>query len=79
MLGDKLYDLVQRREDEGQAVLLKSLMAPNSSWAVHTDTLSITNYCRAGDCYPTLLTVQFLHTALSRRRVGSGPRRLMSA
>jgi ribosomal protein S18 acetylase RimI-like enzyme len=35
LLGDELYDLVQRREDEAQAELLASLMAPGSVWEVY--------------------------------------------
>ncbi|MGE0388235.1 MAG: N-acetyltransferase family protein [Gammaproteobacteria bacterium] len=34
MLGDALYELVQRREDEAQAGLLASLLAPGSGWEV---------------------------------------------
>lgn len=35
LLGDELYDLVQRREDEAQAELLVSLMAAGSVWEVY--------------------------------------------
>lgn len=35
MLGDALYEMVQAREDEAQADLLASLLAPESHWEVH--------------------------------------------
>jgi GNAT superfamily N-acetyltransferase len=35
ILGDEIYDLAQRREDEAQADLLKSLMAAESRWLLY--------------------------------------------
>ena len=35
MLGDEIYDLAQRRDDEAQGGLLRSLMAENSGWEVY--------------------------------------------
>lgn len=35
ILGDEIYDLAQRREDEAQEGLLTSLMAANSGWALY--------------------------------------------
>lgn len=35
ILGDAIYDLAQRREDEAQEGLLTSLMAADSGWAVY--------------------------------------------
>jgi GNAT superfamily N-acetyltransferase len=35
ILGDEIYDLAQRRDDEAQAGLLASLLAPGSGWTVY--------------------------------------------
>jgi GNAT superfamily N-acetyltransferase len=35
ILGDEIYDLAQRREDEAQEGLLTSLLAPGSIWEVY--------------------------------------------
>jgi len=35
ILGDELYDLAQRREDESQEAMLTSLLAPGSEWEVY--------------------------------------------
>lgn len=35
ILGDELYDLAQRRDDEGQEAMLTSLLAPGSAWEVY--------------------------------------------
>lgn len=35
ILGDEIYELAQSREDEAQAELLASLLAPDSSWQVY--------------------------------------------
>jgi hypothetical protein len=35
ILGDEIYDLAQRREDEAQGGLLRSLLAPDSGWTVY--------------------------------------------
>lgn len=35
ILGDELYELAQRREDEGQAGLLASLLADGAVWTVY--------------------------------------------
>jgi ribosomal protein S18 acetylase RimI-like enzyme len=35
ILGDEIYELAQRREDEAQEGLLTSLMAPDSGWTVY--------------------------------------------
>lgn len=35
ILGDEIYDLAQRREDEAQEVLLASLLAPESNWELY--------------------------------------------
>jgi RimJ/RimL family protein N-acetyltransferase len=34
ILGDEIYDLAQRRDDEAQEALLASLMAADSGWAL---------------------------------------------
>lgn len=34
ILGDELYEVVQGKADEGQAELLRNLMAPDSDWEV---------------------------------------------
>jgi|GEM_PF-952892 len=36
ILGEEVYDLAQRREDEAQGELLTTLMTPGSDWEVHT-------------------------------------------
>ena len=35
ILGEDLYNLAQAREDEAQAQLLASLLAPDSGWEVY--------------------------------------------
>jgi GNAT superfamily N-acetyltransferase len=40
ILGDVIYDLAQRREDEAQADLLVSLLARDSGWEVYTAELA---------------------------------------
>lgn len=35
ILGDELYDLAQRREDEAQEALLASLLASDSTWELY--------------------------------------------
>jgi GNAT superfamily N-acetyltransferase len=35
ILGDEIYDLAQRREDEAQGGLLSSLLAEDSGWTVY--------------------------------------------
>jgi ribosomal protein S18 acetylase RimI-like enzyme len=35
ILGDEIYELAQRREDEAQEGLLASLLAAGSGWSVH--------------------------------------------
>lgn len=35
LLGDEIYDLAQRRDDEAQEGLLTSLMAADSGWALY--------------------------------------------
>ena len=35
ILGDEIYELAQRREDEAQGALLTSLMAPESTWELY--------------------------------------------
>lgn len=35
ILGDDIYEIAQRREDEAQEALLTSLMAPGSGWELH--------------------------------------------
>jgi ribosomal protein S18 acetylase RimI-like enzyme len=35
LLGDELYDLAQRREDEAQEAMLSSLLAPDSVWELY--------------------------------------------
>lgn len=35
ILGDEIYDLAQRREDEAQESLLTSLLAADSGWALY--------------------------------------------
>jgi len=35
ILGDEIYDLAQRREDEAQEGMLKSLIAPESVWDLY--------------------------------------------
>src|SRR5688572_32125289 len=35
LLGDEIYDLAQRRQDEAQEGLLTSLMAGDSGWTLH--------------------------------------------
>jgi ribosomal protein S18 acetylase RimI-like enzyme len=35
ILGDEIYELAQAREDQGQAELLASLLAPDSNWEVY--------------------------------------------
>jgi ribosomal protein S18 acetylase RimI-like enzyme len=35
LLGDELYDLAQRREDEAQEAMLSSLLAPDSLWELY--------------------------------------------
>lgn len=35
ILGDEIYELAQRRDDEAQEGLLSSLLAPDSGWEVH--------------------------------------------
>lgn len=35
ILGDEVYELAQRREDEAQAALLASLFAPGSAWELY--------------------------------------------
>ena len=35
ILGDDIYDLAQRRDDEAQGGLLASLLAPGSGWTVY--------------------------------------------
>jgi GNAT superfamily N-acetyltransferase len=39
MLGDDLYELVQRREDEAQQALLDALIAGQDGWALHVARL----------------------------------------
>jgi GNAT superfamily N-acetyltransferase len=39
LLGDELYELAQRRDDEGQGALLASLLAADSGWVVHVALL----------------------------------------
>ena len=34
LLGDTIYDIAQRRDDEGQAALLASMLRPGSPWEV---------------------------------------------
>ena len=36
LLGDEIYELAQRREDEGQGALLASLLDNESGWDVYT-------------------------------------------
>ncbi|MEX2206487.1 MAG: GNAT family N-acetyltransferase [Myxococcota bacterium] len=40
ILGEVIYDLAQRREDEAQGELLVSLLAPDSRWEVYTAELA---------------------------------------
>lgn len=40
ILGDELYELVQRRQDEQQAEYLVSILAPDSEWDVYVATLA---------------------------------------
>ncbi len=35
ILGEEIYELAQRRQDEAQGALLTSLMAPDSSWELY--------------------------------------------
>jgi GNAT superfamily N-acetyltransferase len=35
MLGDEIYEIAQRRQDEAQEQLLTSFFAPNSSWTLY--------------------------------------------
>jgi GNAT superfamily N-acetyltransferase len=35
ILGDEIYDLAQRRDDEAQELLLTTLLAPDSGWTVY--------------------------------------------
>ena len=42
ILGEKIYDLAQAREDEAQGELLVSLLAPESGWKVYAAKMDCT-------------------------------------
>lgn len=39
LLGDELYELAQRRDEEGQGALLASVLSADSGWTVHVALL----------------------------------------
>lgn len=51
ILGDEIYDRAQRRDDQAQAGLLTSLMAPGSGWTVYV--------ARSGDEIVGFVSVRF--------------------